>query len=283
MNIVLFSDLHGHILLAYKLVKRLQEERNISIDLILQCGDMGIFPDLQKLDKATLRHAKNNPLELGFYHHFYKLNRVTEEVLSAVKAPMVCVRGNHEDHDFLDMLEENSHDNRFSVDYYKRIFICKSGELQQFDFNKTKLNVVGIGRIGDRKGRQSKAYIQDYERATINKTQKEKTPVNILITHDAALHAVTKDFGMKEIDTFINKKKPKLHFFGHTGTPYKQELTDNGVTTSIKIVELEFDDRQQLPNGSMVFLQWKNENSFELEVIQDSWLKEYQPTTWEYL
>lgn len=72
MKIALFADLHGRILLAFKLIERLQKERNIKIDLVLQCGDLGVFPTISNLDKATLRHAKRDTSELGFYHHFTK-------------------------------------------------------------------------------------------------------------------------------------------------------------------------------------------------------------------
>ena len=32
---------------------------------VLQVGDMGYFPDISRMDKASIRHAKDDPLELG--------------------------------------------------------------------------------------------------------------------------------------------------------------------------------------------------------------------------
>lgn len=67
MRIALFADLHGRILLCFKLVARYQRETGKSIDLILQCGDMGVFPNLGRLDKATIKYASYDRTELGFY------------------------------------------------------------------------------------------------------------------------------------------------------------------------------------------------------------------------
>ena len=41
MNIAIFADLHGRILLAFKLCARWQKETGEQIDLILQAGDLG--------------------------------------------------------------------------------------------------------------------------------------------------------------------------------------------------------------------------------------------------
>ena len=43
MRIAIFSDVHGRILLAFKLVLRYQIETGNKINYILQCGDAGIL------------------------------------------------------------------------------------------------------------------------------------------------------------------------------------------------------------------------------------------------
>ena len=65
MHIAVFADIHGRILLAFKLVDRYQREMGQHIDLILQAGDMGIFPDQSRMDKATVRHAQSDITESG--------------------------------------------------------------------------------------------------------------------------------------------------------------------------------------------------------------------------
>lgn len=283
MNIIIFSDLHGRILLAFKLVKRLEQERGIKIDLILQCGDVGIFPDINQLDKATLRHAKRDRSELGFYDYFVQENVVTTEVLKDLTCHCVCVRGNHEDHDFLNALEIETQEARYFVDHYQKIAVCKTGHLQQFTFNDASLNVMGIGRIGDRKGRTDDRFIQSYERKALSKSYKHKVPTDILLTHDSAKDFITNDFGMQEIRDYLTIKKPTLHFFGHTGTPHQQVLDDNGRTLSVKVAELEFKDSDILPYGSMLLLDWNTASDYRLEVVDDAWFREYGSSTWNHI
>ncbi len=285
MNILLFSDLHGRILLAFKLVQRFQKERGINIDLILQCGDLGIFPDTNRLDKATIKHAKNDPSELGFSQYFVKKKPKVQKVLQDINTQMICVRGNHEDHPYLDQLEQKSPTERFTVDCYQKISICKTGELLQISNNTSNLNIVGIGRIGKRDpNREDQAiHIQDYERVKLQKLMRSKTPIDILITHDSAVDFVTLGYGMDEIREFLDSKKPHYHFFGHTGTPCAIQTDTNGATTSVKIAELEFKAEHNLPYGCMMYLNYQDKEKPILEVVEDEWLKEYQKTTWQYM
>ncbi len=287
MKIALFADLHGRILLSFKLIERLERERNIKIDLILQCGDLGAFPNPSKLDKATLRHATREPSELGFYHHFTKKNKKVEQVLDKVEATMYAVRGNHEDHEFLNNLEEKSVESSFPIDIYEKIRVCKTGHLQTFQKDTTKLNWVGIGRVGSRKvsQKQQEKYIQPYEIEALSKlhSQKSKKQIDLLISHDSALHFTTKDFGMQQIRDFLTRHKPLYHFFGHTGQPFSLLEDENNFTQSCKIKELEFENDGSLAKNSFVVLDWKTNTDFDLEVISDKWINEYTNHSWEYL
>ncbi len=74
MKIALFSDIHGKFLLPFKLVDLYQQETGNRIDLILQCGDMGAYPSLENMDKATLKHAKYDRDEFGFFDDFTTVN-----------------------------------------------------------------------------------------------------------------------------------------------------------------------------------------------------------------
>ena len=106
------------------------------IDLILQCGDMGIFPDLSRMDKATVRHAEADDTEVGFLEHFASPNPEAEAVLSRTDCNLICVRGNHEDHAFLDRLEAESHDAVFPVDCYRRVYVLKTGVMYNAVFHE---------------------------------------------------------------------------------------------------------------------------------------------------
>lgn len=55
LRLAIFADIHGKFLLPFKLVHHYQTLTGEKIDGILQCGDMGAFPDKNRMDKATPR------------------------------------------------------------------------------------------------------------------------------------------------------------------------------------------------------------------------------------
>ena len=76
IRLALFADIHGKFLLPFKLAHHYQQTTGRSIDLIVQCGDMGAFPDKSRMDKATLRHAARDRDELGFMDNFRGCTRL---------------------------------------------------------------------------------------------------------------------------------------------------------------------------------------------------------------
>ena len=115
IRLALFADIHGKFLLPFKLAHHYQQTTGKSIDLIVQCGDMGAFPDKSRMDKATLRHAARDRDELGFMDDFVHAKLPIAQFLERLNLNMLCVRGNHEDHEFLDELERQSVQAAFQV------------------------------------------------------------------------------------------------------------------------------------------------------------------------
>lgn len=280
MKIAIFSDIHGKILLPFKLVDLYQKETGHKIDFILQCGDIGAYPNLDNLDKATIKHAQYDRDELGFHDDFATPNPDIQTFLNQLNIDMICVRGNHEDHDFLDELEAQQPDqNRFPIDAYNRVFVCKSGLPQQLSTKNENLTFVGIGRIGDRKGRSEKRFIQDYEKDNITKLLKSKDDFDLLISHDKD-DSSERGYGMHEIRTVLDNLIFHYHFYGHTGEPFKQELDYNSITQSIKVKELEFNASGILDYGCMLILT-KIDNNFELEIVAQSITNQLSKFNWK--
>ncbi len=270
MKIAIFADIHGKMLLPFRLVDLYQQQTNTKIDLILQCGDLGAFPDTNNMDKATLKYAQYDRDELGFSQNCVKINPKIEAFLEKLNLNMICVRGNHEDHDFLDNLEEKSPETEgfFAIDVYKRIFVCKTAFFQKINLENIQqtLNLVGIGRIGDRKNRTEKRFIQPNEKQNIKKLLKTKEIIDILITHDKN-ESSQRGFGMTEIDEVLENLVVLYHFHGHTGEPFSMKKMENGITTQIKIKELEFDNEGVLPEGCMIILEKKENQEFSCEIV----------------
>ncbi len=280
MRVAIFSDIHGKILLPFKLVDLYQKETGNKIDLILQCGDMGAYPIIENLDKVTIKHAQYDRDELGFHDDFTKVNEGMKSFLDNLNINMVCVRGNHEDHDFLDNLEkENFQSSRYPIDIYKRVFVCKSGVKQKLETESDTLTFVGIGRIGDRKGRTEKRFIQEYERKEIKKLLKTKDHFDVLITHDKD-DSSQRGYGMAEIREVLDNVIFHYHFYGHTGEPYKQETDSNGITQSIKIKELEFNESGILEKGCMIILTKEN-GTLSIEIAEQKLTNKLTKYNWK--
>ena len=280
MRVAIFSDIHGKILLPFKLVDLYQRETNEKIDFILQCGDMGCYPNINKLDKATIKHAKNDRDELGFYDYFVKDISEIRSFLDKLNIDMICVRGNHEDHEYLDNLEKETEASRFPIDVYNRVFVCKTGIKQELKIREETLSFVGVGRIGDRKGRTNDRFIQEYEKKKIKKLIREnKNIFDLLITHDKDDRS-QRGYGMKEIRELLNNVIFKYHFYGHTGEPFMNEVYTNGITHSIKIREAEFNNSGILEEGSMIILE-KNKSDITMKIVDQKLTNKLTKFNWK--
>lgn len=280
MRVAIFSDIHGKILLPFKLVDLYQKETGNKIDFILQCGDIGAYPNIEHLDKATIKHAQYDRDELGFYDDFTRINQNVKTFLDKLNITMICVRGNHEDHDFLDNLEKKNFQNSaFPIDIYGRVVVCKSGLKQKLETENEVLSFVGIGRIGDRKARTEKRFIQDYERKEVKKLLKTTDTFDILITHDKD-DSSQRGYGMPEIREVLDNVIFYYHFYGHTGEPFKQETDFNGITESIKIKELEFNKSGILEKGSMVILKKEN-GQLDIEIVDQQLMNKLTKYNWK--
>ncbi len=282
MKLAIFSDIHGKFLLPFKLVDLYQKESGEKIDFILQCGDMGCYPFLDRLDKATLKHVKNDRDELGFYDFFTKEILHVKTFLDRLNVNMICVRGNHEDHRYLNELEEKSTDTMFPIDIYGRVFVCKSGEIQTLKTKDETSKFVGVGRIGDRNGSEHEQFIQTYEKQKIKKLiKKNKDTLDILITHDKFGYS-QRGCGMDEIRNLLDNVMFKYHFYGHTGEPFSNELDANGITRSIKIKEAKFGKSGVLGAGVMVILE-KNGDEINIKIVEQKITNRLSKFNWNMM
>lgn len=293
MNIAIFADLHGRILLAFKLCARWQRETGEKIDLILQAGDLGAYPELSRLDKATRRYAERDPTELGFMQHFIEYDADVAGILAETSCPMIFVRGNHEDHDWLDRLERTSTGIIFPVDIYQRVYNLKTGLPWTFAQADEHITLLGIGRISppsEAEHSQEDKYVQEYEYRRIYAL--EKTPIDVLLTHDARPDFVLLERGVKikastgieEIGYILDRDQPSYHFFGHYGGPAQVSTDLNTRTLSVKLADLHWERGGSMLNeGAMGLLRWQNSEEHFFEVMSSSWLKEYNSYTWDML
>jgi hypothetical protein len=259
LQIAVFGDVHGQILLPFQLAARWQQETGQELDLLLQVGDLGIFPDLARLDRSTRRHSLSHPGVLGFLQHFMTYDPAVAAILNETRCPLVFVRGNHEDHAWLDALEEKAPAPAFPVDVYQRLYCLKTGVPYQFTRGGTTLNLLGIGRIGRpaaaRKDRPH--YIQTVEQQRLN--QVGPGSIDILLTHDGASDQIYVGSGSEEIARVCERLHPVYHCFGHYGGPCQYEQIGPAGTRSYKLADLLPDYQspdQAIQAGAMGLFSW---------------------------
>ena len=292
MNIAVFADVHGRLLLAFKLCARWQHETGEQIDLILQAGDLGAYPEMGRLDRATRKYAQRDPTELGFMEHFVNVDANVASVLAETGCLMIFVRGNHEDHLWLDQLEQqNGASPIFPIDAYQRVYNLKTGMPWTFQRGNDQITILGIGRVSppaEEIEREQGKYIQPYESTRV---YQEHTPkADILLTHHSRTDFVMLErgvkikasTGMKEIEYILDMEQPAYHFYGHYGGPPQVSTDTNGVTLSVKLADLHWErGGSTLEAGSMGLLRWHNRNEHTFEVLTSAWLKEYTAYTWQ--
>lgn len=285
MNIAVFADVHGRILLSFKLCERWQRESGERIDLILQAGDLGAFFSETRLDKATRRYANSDPSELGFLRHFAQYDQQIADRLAALSCNMIFVRGNHEDHPWLDKLEQETTGAIFPVDAYRRVFCLKTGVPYTFSRQGEQISLLGIGRIGARDSEedpQHEKYIQPYELERISRLGSE--PVDVLLTHDAPYGKIYANSGIEEIGPVLEQYRPAYHFFGHYGGPCRQEVDARSGTHMCKLADLHWRHKglsSPLEDNSMGILRWHSRDQHSFEVIKARWWKEYTWQKWQ--
>ncbi|HEX3269305.1 MAG TPA: metallophosphoesterase [Ktedonobacterales bacterium] len=287
MNIAVFADVHGRILLAFMLCARWEQETGQRIDLILQAGDLGVFPDSAALDKATRRFASVDPTELGFMNGFHDFKPQVAQILERTQTNLVFVRGNHEDHAWLDAREAATGDAIFPVDAYRRVWLLRTGAPYSFTAGDGIITTLGVGRIGAPAGEdddQKPKYIQQREAERLYDLGNQ--PINVLLTHDARRNFMIPGAGLDEIGMLLDQERPAYHFFGHYGGPCRITTDTNGVTLSCKLADLHWDrsDRGgRVEACSMGILRWHDADDHDFIVVDELWLREYTEHTWRHL
>jgi Icc-related predicted phosphoesterase len=288
VNIAVFADLHGRALLAFILCARWQRETGERLTAIFQAGDLAAYPDAARLDRATKRHAERDADELGFLRDFVQPREEVTSRLAGTACPMLFVRGNHEDHTWLDALEREATGPLFPVDPYQRIFCLRTGMPYTLAEDAASLTTLGVGRIGvpvgARNGDEAKyAQLHELERLYML----GPAEVDILLTHDVPpTNRNRRSQGMDEIRLMLDTYQPVYHFYGHTDEPYRRELDANGVTIAIRMADLNwnrYEPGKPLSPGVMGILRWHDRLDHAFEVVEAPWLREYSANGWRYL
>lgn len=240
------------------------------------------------MDGATRRHARRDPEEIGFINYFRRYDDATASTLQQLQCNLLFVRGNHEAHPWLDVLEQQTTELLFAVDVYRRIYCLKSGLSYTFQRGTEQITLLGIGRIGmrgDGTVGPKLHHLQAYEFERLS--QLGHRQIDVLVTHDAPYGLVFPDSGLHSMRSVLEEQRPLYHFFGHyLGDTCMQICYLNHVTSAWKLAEPHFNKKASdysLQAGVMGILRWTDRQQHDFELVDAPWLAEYNAHSWRML
>jgi hypothetical protein len=280
-HFLVFGDLHGRVLPAFRLATAWAREHQCPIAGLLQVGDLGFYPDLTRLDKATLRHAKDDPTELGVQDVIQR-TEIAEAVFAYPECPpgLWFTAGNHEDYDALAQYGGSTgRQPDFEVDAYSKLRCFKNGHVVEFEPNLTVGALWGVDGEGPnrRTNLPTDAYISG-RRAN----ELLARTFRVLLTHDAPKHTQRPEYGSEIVSDLISLARPSFAFFGH----YKgagQRV--DGIFGSTQVyhmagMELHGPGGSADP-GSVGVLSWDG-TAGQFEYVDLEWLKTFTRHNWKW-
>jgi len=281
---LIFGDLHGRILPAFSLAMAWEREHGIRLDGLLQIGDLGYFPDPSRLDKATARHAADDPMELGACL-VAEPNREADAVFrgeGGSPPTLWFTAGNHEDFHALSM-RETSGDRRspsFAVDAYSFVRCIRDGQVESLPGS---LRVGAVWGIDDR---APNARRRTPERGRIRERSLKAlagATFDVLLTHDGPRDAVLADSGSEGLAALISLTRPVFAFFGHYGNRFGEVEVMTGGTKVYHLAGFEMRRYGSCAeSGSVGLLTWEN-NCGVFDYLDESWLRGFTRHNWRHL
>jgi hypothetical protein len=281
-NYLIFGDLHGRILPAFRLASAWSREHGVALSGLLQVGDLGYFPDPTRLDKATARFAADDPLELGT-----QLVAVPSLEADAVfhgeghdVGHLWFTAGNHEDFDALNRLERKErHGASFPVDAYERVLCVKDGSVATLPGG---LRVGALWGIDD-KSPNARRKLHDRGRIRDSSlTILAGAEFDVLLSHDGPRNAVLANVGSEGLAALLDLARPRFAFFGHYGNRFGRVEVDAGTTEVYHLVGMEMRRNGSVAEaGSVGLLTWEHGQG-TFEYLDDAWLRSFTRHNWRH-
>jgi hypothetical protein len=277
---LVFGDLHGRVLPAFKLAQAWAREHAVKLDGLLQVGDLGYFPDPSRYDKATKRHVERDALEAG-------VSLVVEpsEIADAVFAEEECppgmwfTLGNHEDYDQLKELEScaGRDADSFVADAYVKLRCIRDGRIAE---------LPGGLRVGALWGIDDKAP-HARQKTPVSARIKHRSAIalccarfDVMLMHESPRDAIHEGHGSEDISDVLRCAQPAFAFFGHYHSVPGLIEGDFGAATRVYFL-CHFELRSRAEEGSVGVLTW-NGASGNFEYLDPTWLRTVTRHNWKH-
>ena len=287
VNIAVLGDLHGHITLAYRVLRRWEKEHEETIDLILQVGDLGAYPFPEKADKTTKRFARKDPDELSFQYYYTGFPE-GDEILGSgedgswnITSNMYFIKGNHDDFEFLDEMSYLS-SLPVPVDRYERIFFMRNGMVTYLQAANHRIKTGCLGGQSLHGGPGHEPVSKYYTRAEVDMLHTTSEGLDIFLSHDAPRGALSEDRGSREVIDFIDIYQPRYHFCGHMLMD-GQELEVPRKTRSFFLSHVNFKTGKQLNPGCIGILSWTDQDNNDFTFLDEIWMGNFTRSNYHVL
>lgn len=293
-----FGDVHGRVPLMILLSRAWQEANDEPLDGILQVGDMGAFPDHRKLDKATARHARDDPDELDFVH-FLSATELAVRLLGDDDTPPIAFcRGNHEDFEFLSRYRHPT-----ALDPFSKLWFVPDGEIMHWRAERTAVRIGAFGGAPPLRespaGRGRKA--RAARRRAVHRSFglrwqmgprfspdqatsafRDGQPIDVLLTHGGPEHPAF-PHGCAHLSRLVERIRPRAHLFGHHHQVVGP-VTESG-SCLVGLEHLEFLRDGSLRPGSWGILTLDDGcTDFEwMNAPEHSWMTPFRRKRWRHL
>ena len=207
------GDCHGALTAMYRIVEEIEKKAGREADLVVQTGDLGVWPDPSHLDRATAKHDQP-----GEFEQWLREQR-------PVPRPTIFIAGNHEDFTFLGRLKTGT--------IVANLTFLAWGDTITVDVGGWGLRIAGVGgcygptdyHLRHVSGRQRRHYTEAELRRVADEA-KAGSRIDILLMHDAPAGRVintgvnrdhrkqvtSRSAGLEEL---VKAVKPRLCLTGH--------------------------------------------------------------------
>ena len=293
IHLAIFGDTHGHLRLMFQLCRLWQCAHSVPLDGILQCGDLGFYPDVGRLDKATKNFAARDPEELGFAEYFNhpkpaKQDELLERTLNGPKedlntvcCPVVFCHGNHEDFELLAKATCGAAE--APVDCFQRLNYLRSGEVTEV----AGLSVAALGGAPERDGNADGPVVGRCVSRQAAHRLRRRGEIDILITHGSPseIGGESDLGGSCLIREVVQMRQPIYHFFGHHRQRIAQAHIGSTLCTWLNDVNFQRPGRGrtagQIEAGCMAVVRWNGFGDHELTIVDEPWFRALTAHTWQ--
>ncbi len=276
-SFLVFGDLHGRILPAFRLASAWSREQGVKLEGLLQVGDLGFFPWPERMDKATRRHAEKDVLELGACEVF-EPSRRADAIFAEAECPpgLWFTLGNHEDYQTLDQLKHRGTPTAFPVDAYDRVHCIRDGRVVALTGGVRVGALWGIDDQAPNARRKTPPELRIKPRSA---AQLGAETFDVLLAHESPRDAIFPDSGSEEITLLLHLARPAFAFFGHySGTG--RQIPTRGATQIYHLSGFELRGKgDTAEEGSVGLLTW-SDGVGEFTYLDAHWLRTFTRHNW---